>query len=165
MKKWEKSIATGIVVIIALWIWFLVSVVPSYAAGTVVVTGPTKIHNTMFEIVFTCTADSGDGTYPDTAIDAAAATRLTGYWLSHAKVTPGATGPTADSDLYISVGGTDILKGNGVNIVDEAVDGYAVPYGSGGDAQYPMSGNILTLSISNNAVHSAVVVVTLIFDK
>lgn len=137
-----------------------------YAADSV--TGPTKIHNDMYLVSLSLTASGG--TFSSIAINndnANALTLLTGYWLSHVKVIPGSTGPTDDSDLTITVNGVDILGGNGANIVDNATNGYCVPFGSNTDAQYPMSGSddVLTVNISNNLVATASVTVLLVFEK
>jgi len=144
--------------------------VTAHGAGTVTVTGPTKVHNTQYVVVFTCTADAADGSYPQTDINqdyARMLNDLEGFWLSHVKVTPDATtAPVDDSDLALTVGGTDILGGNGVDIVDNAVDGYCVPYGSSNDAQYPMTvGHNMKLVITGNTTNSAVTVVTLVFEN
>ena len=142
----------------------------AYGAGTIVVSDPVYLAwgRNMVTVTFTCTADAADQSYPAAAINqdnADVNTDLIGYWLSHVKVVPGATGPTDNSDLTITVNGEDILGGNGANIVDNATGGHCVPYGSNGDAQYPMTGDVLTLNLTGNAVNSAVVTVTLVFEK
>ena len=138
----------------------------AYAADSV--TGPTKIHNDMYIVTMSLTASGG--TFSSLAINndnTNAMTLLTGYWLSHVKVIPGATGPTDNSDLTLTVNGVDILGGNGANIVDNATNGYCVPFGSNTDAQYPMSGSddVLTANITNNLVATASVTLILVFDK
>jgi hypothetical protein len=81
-------------------------------------------------------------------------------------VSPGATGPTDDSDLTIKKNGVDILGGNGANIVDNAVDGYCVPKGTNSDSPFPvLVDHPLTVGIANNAVNSAVVTITMVFER
>jgi len=120
-------------------------------------------------IEISCTAD---GTaFDDTVIGNDDLRKLEGFWLSHVFITPGATGPTDDSDLDITVGGSSILGAKGVNangldIVDETTDGYCVPYGSTGDAQFPvLLGKPLTVSLSGNSVSAAEVTIILLFDR
>jgi hypothetical protein len=146
---------------------FLITTV-GVANATDSVTGPTKIHNDMYIVTMSLTASGG--TFSSLAINndnANAMTLLTGYWLSHVKVIPGATGPTDDSDLTLTFNGVDILGGNGANIVDNATNGYCVPFGSNTDAQYPMSGSddVLTVNITNNLVATASVTVILVFER
>ena len=141
----------------------------AFGAGTVtsemVDAGPSNDTSRIKTIVFTCTADAAAATYPATAFSAAQIAYVKGYFLSHLKADPGATGPTDNSDVTLTYGGFDILGGNGTDIIDETVNGVCVPYGSNGDAQYPMTGEALTLNISNNAVNSAVTVITLVFER
>ena len=149
-----------------LFIFLIMTVGVANAADSV--TGPTKIHNDMYIVTMSLTASGG--TFGSLAINndnADAMTLLTGYWLSHVKVIPGTTGPTDDSDLTLTFNGMDILGGNGANIVDNATNGYCVPFGSNTDAQYPMSGSddVLTVNITNNLVATASVTVILVFEK
>ena len=92
-----------------------------------------------------------------------------GFWVSHVKLVPGATGPTDDCDIDILVGSNDILGGNGTDIMDESVSGYCTAYGSGGDAQYPLTlGEVLAVTpdaASENAVSSASTTVTIVLER
>ena len=149
-----------------LFIFLIMTVEVANAADSV--TGPTKIHNNMYIVTMSLTASGG--TFSSLAINNDndnATTLLTGYRLSHVKVIPGTTGPTDDSDLTLTFNGVDILGGNGANIVDNATNGYCVPFGSNTDAQYPMSGSedVLTVNITNNLVATASVTVILVFEK
>lgn len=133
------------------------------AAGTV--TSTELYYGSLKTITFTCTADAADGSYPATALTTAQKKYVRGWWLSHVKIDPGATGPTDNSDLTLTVGSFDILGGNGTDAIDNAVNCVLVPYGSGGDAQYPMTDDDLTINITNNSVNSAVTVITLVFEE
>ena len=143
-----------------------------FAAGSsVVATDPVILRRGMFgdgdiaTMTLTFTADDTDGSFPSYTMTESQTGTVRCYWLSHVKITPGTTGPTDNSDITVTWGGVDILGGNGSNIVNNATSGYCVPYGSSGQAQFPMIGEQLTISITGNAVNSATVGVTLVFDK
>lgn len=156
----------GLIILLA-----LAAAVQSFGAGSVVVSDPVRLYGNvtaygnMYIVTMDFTADASDGSFPTATLTAGQASDLTGYWLSHVKVNPGATGPTENSDITVKWGSTDILGGNGANIVDNTAEGYCTPKGSDGGAQWPMTGEALTVGITNNAVNSAIVEVQLVFDK
>lgn len=116
------------------------------------------------KIVLTCTADAAAATYPATVINSItniADYDLRGMFLSEVKTIPGTTGPTDNTDFTITDEyGIDILTARGSNAIDNATSNWIT---SGGSSNYPMpliTGN-LTLTISGNAVNSAVVTIVL----
>lgn len=154
----KKLILTGLI--------FALSVIMAFASSTV--HGPQKIQGGGYRMWIDWEADGS--TFADTSItqdNANALITLEGYWLSDIKVVPGTTGPTENSDLTITNGGTDILGGNGSNIVDNTGSGFCKPYGSNGDAQYQITGpeDALIFNIDNNAVSGASVTIYIGFDK
>lgn len=149
----------------------LVMATQAFAVGSSIISDPVRLYGNvtaygnMYILTISFVADASDGSFDPVTMTDTQASDLTGYWLSHVKVNPGTTGPTDNSDLTVKWGGVDVLGGNGVNIVDNAVEGYCTPKGTNADAQWPMSGEALTIGIVNNAVNSATVEVQLVFDK
>ena len=114
---------------------------------------------TVKKVIFTCTADSSDGSYPDTVLSKP----IDGYLLA-LETNPGATGPTANYDITIeNDNAVDVLAGAGAN-----------RHTSDTEVAYPAVGmyfkrpiapsDTLTLKIANNSVNSAVTVITLFWS-
>jgi len=106
------------------------------------------------ELTILCTGDASDGTIPDTNLCSlvAADKPLHGWGLCSIETVPGATGPTDNSDVYLkTANGTDILEGNGENMLDNAANNIIYP---------PLIPLIvfltLTLDVDNQSVNSAV---------
>lgn len=126
-------------------------------AGTV-----TQVHNKLGHIktvVFTCTADAGAATFPDTAITGSIDGFLVGLFTN-----PGATAPTDNYDITLEdSNGIDVLGGAGGNrhttasqMADPVIGTYNHP---------PVSEReTYTLKIANNAVNSAITVITLYYS-
>jgi len=109
-------------------------------------------------IVATCTADVAAATFPATALPA-----FEGHLLSII-TDPGATAPTDNYDITLpDANGFDRLQGVGANrdtaVTEEALIVYAAT------ALHPSVAlsDVLTLTIANNAVNSAVVVITILY--
>lgn len=143
----------------------------AFGVGSSVISDPVRLYGNvtaygnMYILTVSFVADASDGSFPPVTMTASQASDLTGYWLSHVKVNPGTTGPTDNSDITVKWGATDVLGANGANVVDNTAEGYCTPKGSDGGAQWPMTGEALTVGITNNDVNSAIVEVQLVFDK
>ena len=119
------------------------------------------------KLVLTCTADSVAATYPATVVNPLAVDSngysydIRGLKLYSVKAYPGTTAPTDATDLTITDEfGVDLLGGKGANLID-ATSKTWVPAGPAGYA-FPalITGNI-TVTITNNAVVSAVTTIIL----
>lgn len=121
-------------------------------------------------VIFTCVADSSDGSFPATDMDGYIASELQGWRLIDvlAFPTPSGTAPTADSDVTVKTKsyptgtstispGTprDVLGGNGADIISATAE---IAVGPSNIVEEILAGNF-TLGITNNAVHSATVTI------
>lgn len=127
------------------------------AAGTI-----TQAHNTtgnIRKITFTCTADAADGSFPSTVLTAKIEGRLIAL-----ETDPGSTAPTDNYDIAITNGaGADVLQGLGANR-DTANTETAQIVVSGTSLRPTVDeSDVLTLSVTNNAVNSATVVIVLYY--
>ena len=141
----------------------------AYGAGTVVEVPAWLNAETMtFTVTFTCTADAAAATYPATAFSAATTTALKGWHLYRVRINPGAVAPTANYDLTITEQGGDVLGGAGLNLSATATEFRAPAVASVGTSygigEVTMA-DTWTLTLENNAVNSAVTVITLFFTK
>jgi hypothetical protein len=121
----------------------------------------TTVHNavgTIRSVVCTCTADAAGATFPATALPS-----IEGRLL--ALVTnPGATQPTDNYDItLVDQHGHDVLEGVGANRDTLNTEKVAVVYSGTGTHPVVDEADTLTLTITNNAVNSAVVVVQLYY--
>jgi hypothetical protein len=138
------------------------------AAGTCdVVT--TRFVKSKITVTVTCTADAADGSFPDTSFGANTNNilqRKGNYWLINVQVTPGTTGPTADSDLQLlNADDYDVLGGAGTDNVDTATTNEFYPENTSGDLRYYPVVSDLTQVLSNNAVNSAEITITYFFSE
>ena len=119
---------------------------------------------TMARIVkFTIVCDDGAAAMTHTPISTILTAYIRGWYLDQVLVNPGATKPTADSDIYLNnADGLDILGGNGVDLLDDEDTTACVPSTDGQNKQQLIHG-VLTLDMDNNAVNAALFTVTLIF--
>lgn len=112
-------------------------------------------------ITFTCTADSSDGSFPDTIV----ADKIEGRLLA-LETNPGATAPTDNYDVTIEDGGGhDVLEGVGANRDTATTEKATVVYL--GTSVHPVvdDSDTLTLKIGGNSVNSAVTVIKLYYAK
>ena len=124
-------------------------------AGTVTesVNKQTNIH----KIVLTCTADASDASFPDTALSHKFSGRLIAI-----ETNPGATAPTANYDIVLNdAEGLDVLQGVGANRAAATTEMAAIVFSTTSVHPVVHESDTLTLSISNNAVNSAIVVINL----
>lgn len=129
-------------------------------AGTIVVSANRVADpalSQVFSLQLTCTADAADGSFP--TLDLASY----GVWgtLLAIQTNPGATAPTDNYDItLVDADGIDRLNGVGLNR-DTTSSERAIITG----APWVAQGETLTLTLANNAVNSAIVVVTLYFTR
>jgi len=141
-------------------------------AGTITGTFTKKVGrntpNPIYIVLLTCTADSGDGSYPITVINTIPGiigNDLTGLYLYRATTKPGVVTPTSESDLTITdENNLDILGGSGTNLISSSIITSCVPRVIAGSVSVsqPIASEI-TLNITNNSVNSAVFTLELLF--
>jgi hypothetical protein len=116
-------------------------------------------------VTFTCTGSADDGSFPATATNTAISEAINGYYLYKVIVKPGTTNPTAAWDFTIVDGdGLDILGGTGTDMSASAVAMIAPKLNSSTYFAQPIIGPV-TLTITNNSVHSAGITIKAIFVK
>lgn len=138
-------------------LWWLPLAVSIEAAGTV--TQEHQALGNIRRIVFTCTADAADGSFPATAVSVKFEGRLVSL-----ETNPGSTAPTDDYDIVLTdAHGLDVLRGAGGNRDTANTEIAAVVFSS--TSAHPMvdETDTLTLAISNNSVNSATVVIVLTY--
>jgi hypothetical protein len=112
-------------------------------------------------ITFTCTADSSDGSYPATTVSAA---DVKGSLLQIVTDPDGTTAPQDNYDITLTEsGGADMLLGVGANR-DTANTEIAI-IESNGARSVVAETDTLTLTITNNNVNSAVIVIKLYWSE
>ncbi|MGE0460904.1 MAG: hypothetical protein AB7Q16_06005 [Vicinamibacterales bacterium] len=135
--------------------WLLASTL--LAAGTV-----TQTHfrvGNIRKVVFACTADAANGSFPATAISVPIEGRLIQLITD-----PGATAPTDNYDITLVDGnGLDVLQGVGANRDTAVTEAAAIVFS--GTSVHPVvdESDTLTLTIANNIVNSATLTVTLVY--
>lgn len=143
MKKWLFALA------------LLAVASQANAAGTCTVTPASKsdFATPYGKVVFSCTADGADGSFPDTATYAA----ISGCVYA-VEVDEGGTAPTDAYDItLVNAGGQDVMGGSLANLT---TGGVHFPLVGGAYGCAPVE-SILTLNIDNNSVNSAVVTISL----
>ena len=114
--------------------------------------GPIKV------VTFTCTADSSDGSFPDTAITAA---NIRGKLLQMATNPNGDTAPQDNYDITIvDADGIDVLQGVGANRDTANSEVAAIVYATSLHP-YIAETDSLTVKIAGNNVNSAITVIKL----
>ena len=112
-------------------------------------------------ITFTCTADSSDGSFPATTVTAA---DIKGSLLQIVTDPSGDTAPQDNYDITLTEsGGADLLLGVGANR-DTADTEVAIVQSSGARSVVAET-DTLTLTITNNNVNSAIVVIKLYWSE
>ena len=109
-------------------------------------------------ITLTATADSGDGSFPDTVLDA----KISGKLLA-LETNPGATAPTALYDIALDdAEGHDVLEGLGDNRSATDTEKVAVLLSS---LHPPVAkSDVLTFKITNSSVNSAIIVIKIYYE-
>jgi len=134
------------------------------AAGTVVVTAETLPNNDIRTLIFTCTADAADGSFPDTTLTADQYAYVRGFHFYQALTDPGSTAPTANYDIVVNDAyGGDISGGELSDRSSTATERIAPKVGNAYGGATVNSN--LTVQISNNSVNSATVVIILMFSR
>ena len=126
-------------------------------AGTV--TFAHYIDGGLKKVVATCTGDASDGSYPATALPSISG-KLIGL-----ETNPGSTGPTANYDITLpDDDGLDRLQGKGANRHTSNSEYESILIGATAEHPPAAKGDTLTLTLTNNSVNEAVVVVTLYYE-
>lgn len=139
----------------------LLSPLVAMAAVSTITYTEKMISNNVGVITFTCTADSTDGTYLSTVSNDK---DIEGY-VFLVITNPGATGPTDDTtDIVLNdADGIDIMGGE-MTDVDETDSEQFVPLVNSVFGSRYVKG-VLTPVITNNAVNSAVIVISIYFYR
>jgi hypothetical protein len=127
-------------------------------AGSVALTSHTTLGRIRV-LVYTATGDAADGSIPNTVLP-----KIEGRLI--ALITnPGAVAPTDNYDITLEDSdGLDRLQGTGANRDTANSEQAAILFASS-SAHPPVDlSETLTLKFANNAVNSAVIVATLIYD-
>ncbi len=131
--------------------------VPVGAVGTI-----TQAHYTIGNIrkvVFTCTADAANGSFPSTAISIPIEGRLLAI-----ETNPGSTAPTDNYDIAITdAEGLDVLQGAGQNRDTANTEMAAIVFASTSVHPAVDESDTLTLAITNNAVNSATITIVVYY--
>lgn len=126
-------------------------------AGTVTLTAHNKIGN-IRSLVYTCTADAADASFPATVLPA-----IEGRLLDLV-TNPGATQPTDNYDVtLVDQHGHDCLEGVGADRDTANTEKVAIVYSGTGTHPTVDEPDTLTLTIANNAVNSAVTVIQIYY--
>ena len=117
-------------------------------------------------VTLTCVADAADGSIPATTLsDITVGILKDGYALFKGQVIPGATAPTADSDLYLKdSNGIDLLGSAGVDQIAAATPLEFLPLIGTNVSLQPIT-DALVFSVANNSVNSATFKVLFVFVK
>jgi hypothetical protein len=140
----------------------------TFAQGSAVQTGRyLGVNQGVFELTFDCTASAVDGSFPAIAFDAKWLNALRGWHCYRARTDPGTTAPTANYDITITESGGDVFGGNLVNRSATATE-FSAPYIDGPTAKAVGAvtmADTWSLVITNNAVNSAAIEITLYFFR
>ena len=126
-------------------------------AGTITVTHVPPVGR-VGRIVFACTADAADGSFPDTTLPS-----FEGELVALA-TDPGATAPTANYDVtLVDSYGLDRLQGVGANRHTTNSEHANIVYSATSLHPQVAHGETLTLNIDNSSVNSATIAMTLFY--
>lgn len=137
------------------------------AAGTVTITGQwVAMDQSMYEVTIAWTADTSDGSVPDTAFGVGVMRNIRGLYAGCAETDPGSTKPTDDYDITIvDEYGLDIFGGTlGNRDETNTEQTYPKIVASGIYGTRPIA-SALTFKLANNSVASATGTVKIIFSK
>lgn len=133
----------------------------AFAVGSVTQT-PLQVDEHTRMITFAVTADATAATVPNTSLTAANLAFVKGWYLYNVRTYPGATAPTDATDMtLVDSQSRDVLGGSGTDLIDSTTcesTSAALPF-------YEKVTETLTLTVSNNAVYSAVFTIEVIFVK
>lgn len=133
--------------------------------GTITQTYATIPNSNISVLTFTCTADAAAATFPDTATSDAITAAIKGLYITEVRTNPGTTAPTDDYDIVIKdADGIDLMGGSLLNRDTSNSEAAAPAIATGVYWQRPVDG-ALTISITGNAVNSAVVVVKVFLSR
>ena len=159
----KKRLIKGVLFIMAV-VLFLLSPVLSFAAGTVTPTLKYR-DDGVAQLTFTCVADAADGTFPATASNVTNATFVFDGYAVLGVTLPGSTAPTANYDITITDSdGVDVF-GGALEDRSATVKEQAFPQDSNGLGGGRFCFGALTLTITNNSVNSADIVIIITIDQ
>jgi hypothetical protein len=120
------------------------------------------------KVSLVCTGSPDDGALPTQTIDSATVTLLTGhYYLYQVKAYPtsGGTAPDA-ADVAVLMDGMDLLGAKGVNLIHATATYDTFPYSAFMSSyRFPAITGTVTLTVANQATHSANYTIELVFVK
>jgi hypothetical protein len=119
----------------------------------------------MVVLTFTCTADAAAATFPTTSTNDDITDIIQGMYITEVRTNPGSTAPTDNYDIVINdADGIDLMGGSLLNRDASNSEAAAPAIATGVYWPRPVDG-ALTISISNNSVNSAVVVVKVFLSR
>jgi len=117
------------------------------------------------EVEFDCSGDASNGAIPDTIMDDRSFRHVQGWYLYRIIAVPGATSPTADSDVALNdVHSIDVLGGNGTDLLHSGTAKETYPEIGGVAALHPLTGK-LTLDVDNNGAAGNLYKIILQFSR
>lgn len=144
-------------IVLCLVVALLALTAPLGAAGTVTQTHATT--GNIRKVVFTCTGDASDGSFPATAISRKFEGRLIQLITD-----PGTTAPTDNYDITLVDGnGLDVLQGVGANRDTANTEAAAIVFSGTSINPVVDESDTLTLTIAGSTVNSATLTITLIY--
>ena len=156
----RKLLSYVLVFLTVVWLSLVVAQV-SQAAMTCVDNGVGYAGEGRYRLSVTCTHDTTPGTAED-AVPTSLMSFINRGYIYMMRITPGATGPTDNSDLQIQdASGFDVVvaAGNGANVIDNATDTrFFLPDGAtpGTDNYFVMGdGQAWTITVTNNDVNNS----------
>ena len=119
----------------------------------------------VWRLTYTCTADSGDNSYPSTTLNEVELGRIFGWYLFAMKTNPGGTGPTSTTDItFKDSDGIDITGAIMTDITTSTSKAWTPKVDGTRYRDAVVDGN-LTLAITGNSVASAVIVLSCWFRR
>ncbi|MAE81620.1 MAG: hypothetical protein CMB80_02705 [Flammeovirgaceae bacterium] len=115
---------------------------------------------TIKKVVFTCTADSGDGSFPATAMT----TKIEGFLLTVETNPSGVTAPQANYDIVLTnANSVDVLQSLCVNRHTANTEVATIVVGTYFHPAVSLD-DTLTLAVTGNNVNSAITVITMYYS-
>jgi hypothetical protein len=111
-------------------------------------------------LTLTCVGSADDGSFPSTALSADTLTKIGDFFIAEVRTYPGNTQPTSLYDIVFNdSGGLDLMGGN---LVDRSASAAQRVF----PLTYPVPiADDMTVVITNNSVHSALVTIKIFLIK
>ena len=140
----------------------------SWAAGSCVQSAARDAAGTTILIKFVCTGDSGNGSIPNTDINAvnmALVLNKSYLYTVTAYPTSGGTAPDA-ADVSVYMNGMDLLGAKGVNLIHATATYDTFPYSTFMSSyRYPAIVSTVQVRVANQSTNSANYTIELLFVK